>query len=141
LLERQGKLKRNFQPVEMKVAAHTPCHVKALGSDSAVSQLLSLIPGLELHTIEKGCSGMAGAFGLTSRHFETSMQIGTPLFEHVREGGFQLGVSQCSACRMQIEQGTPVAAVHPLKLLALSYGLMPEIRSRFEPSRNPLLTT
>jgi Fe-S oxidoreductase len=137
----QGKLKQNFQPIEMKAAYHTPCHVKALGNIPPVSKLLALIPGLELHSIEKGCSGMAGAFGLTTQHFETSMQIGTPLFEHIREQKFQLGVTQCSSCRMQIEQGTTVAAMHPLKLLALAYGLMPEIRSRLTPSRNPLLTT
>jgi Fe-S oxidoreductase len=137
----QGKLKQGFQPIEMKAVYHTPCHVKALGAVPAVSKLLALIPGLELHSIEKGCSGMAGAFGLTSQHFETSMQIGTPLFDHIREQRFQLGVSQCSSCRMQIEQGTAIAAIHPVKLLALAYGLMPEIRSRLEPSRNPLLTT
>jgi hypothetical protein len=27
-----------------------------------------------------------------------------------------------------MEQGTSMATVHPIKLLALSYGLMPEIR-------------
>lgn len=140
LLE-QGKLKQNFQPIEMKAVYHTPCHVKALGAVPAVSKLLALIPGLELHSIEKGCSGMAGAFGLTSQHFETSMKIGEPLFEHIQERDYQLGVSQCSSCRMQIEQGTTIAAMHPVKLLALAYGLMPEIRSRLEPSRNPLLTT
>ena len=37
-------------------------------------------------------------------------------------------MSECSTCRMQMEQGSALPTIHPVKLLALAYGLMPELR-------------
>jgi hypothetical protein len=49
------------------------------------------------------------------------------LITALRDPALQLGTTECSACRLQMEQGTAKATIHPLKLLALSYGLMPEL--------------
>ena len=111
-------------------------------TDQPLARLLALIPELEVNNIDEGCSGMAGAFGLTRENFETSLKIGEPLMRHLREStNLDVGVTECNSCRIQMEQGAPLATVHPLKLLALSYGLMPELQDRFQPSRNPLLTS
>jgi len=45
----------------------------------------------------------------------------------LRESNWQAGTTECSACKMQMEQGTSKPTIHPLKLLAMAYGLMPEI--------------
>jgi Fe-S oxidoreductase len=37
------------------------------------------------------------------------------------------GVTDCSSCRMQMEQEATIPTVHPLKILALAYGLMPQL--------------
>jgi hypothetical protein len=42
---------------------------------------------------------------------------------------------------MQMEQGNQTPTLHPLKLLALSYGLMPEIHRRLQPSRRKLVVS
>ncbi len=42
---------------------------------------------------------------------------------------------------MQMEQGTNTPTLHPLKLMALAYGLMPELRSKLKPSRQKLVVT
>lgn len=140
-LHARGRLRTDFGPLEMTVGYHTPCHLKALGTGTPLMKLLSLIPRLEVRTIEEGCSGMAGAWGLTRRNFRESIRIGWNLITRMRAGDLVAGVTECSSCKMQMEQGTHIPTVHPLKLLALSYGLMPEIQARLQPSRRKLVVS
>ncbi|MCA8992541.1 MAG: anaerobic glycerol-3-phosphate dehydrogenase subunit C [Planctomycetaceae bacterium] len=133
-LHKQGKLKKDFSPLDLTVGYHTPCHLKALEVGTPLADLLTLIPGLKLERIEKGCSGMAGAFGLADTQFETSLKIGEPLMAEMRRPDLQLGTTECSGCKLQMEQQTTIPTIHPLKLLALSYGYMPEIRRNFSPN-------
>lgn len=128
-LHRRGKLKTDFERMNLTVAYHTPCHVKALGGESGLCELLSLIPGVEVVRLEKGCSGMAGTFGIASEHFELSMQIGADLVSAMKTIQVNAGVTDCSSCRMQMEQQASIPTIHPLKLMALAYGLMPELQS------------
>jgi Fe-S oxidoreductase len=89
-----------------------------------------MVPGLTLRRIEEGCSGMAGAWGLTKDNFRMSIRLGWPLITRMRQDDLQLGTTECSSCRIQMEQGTTKPTLHPIKLLALAYGLMPEMRGR-----------
>jgi Fe-S oxidoreductase len=140
-LHAQGRLRTDFQPLDYAVGYHTPCHLKALGAGTPLANLLRLIPRLEVRTIEEGCSGMAGAWGLTRQNFRDSIRIGWGLISRMRAGDLVAGVTECSSCKMQMEQGTPTPTLHPLKLLALSYGLMPEIHRRLQPSRKKLVVS
>ena len=135
------RLKTDFAPLAYDAAYHVPCHLKALEGGTPLLDLLSLIPQLRVHTIEKGCSGMAGAFGLTKQNFAESIRQGWGLISHMRQADFDIGTTECSSCKLQMEQGTTKPTVHPLKLLALAYGLMPELRKRLEPSVNDLIAT
>jgi len=130
-LQRAGKLKTDFSPLKYDVRYHTPCHLKYLGPPSPLASLLTLIPELTVRPVDRGCSGMAGAFGLTSTNYEKSMKMGERLLVEMQEAGFTAGATECSSCRMQMEQQSSVPTLHPLKLLALSYGLLPELNSRF----------
>jgi len=96
---------------------------------------------LRLHRIEKGCSGMAGAYGLTERNFRTSIRIGWGLITQMRDPDLNLGATECSGCKFQMEQGTSTPTVHPLKLLAYAYGLMPEIENKLQPTRRKLVVS
>ena len=58
------------------------------------------------------------------------MEIGRPLMSRMQRGDLNIGTTECSSCRIQMQQGTTIQTLHPLKLLALSYGLAPEIRQR-----------
>jgi len=134
-LHARGLLKTDFSPVAMEFGYHTPCHVRYLSGDSPLAALLTLIPGLKLNRIEKGCSGMAGAFGLTTRNFEKSMTIGAGLIAEMQLPRFAAGTTECSSCQMQMEQDSPVPTLHPLKILALAYQLMPELQARITSAR------
>jgi FAD/FMN-containing dehydrogenase/Fe-S oxidoreductase len=125
-----AKLRLDLQPIKLRVAYHQPCHARALGIGAPAESLLRLIPGVELTHVEKGCSGMAGTFGLLKRNYRSSLRAGLPLLAELRSGPYDLGASECGACRTQMEQSAPFATLHPLKLLAASYGVMPEVLHR-----------
>lgn len=129
-LHHAGHLRVDFQRLPLRVGYHTPCHLKSLKSGLPFRELLELIPELDVLSLEKGCSGMAGTFGLTREHYEESMAIGRPLMERMQQPDLVAGATECSSCRLQMEQNTDTPTIHPLKLLAVSYGLLPELRDR-----------
>jgi len=134
-LDEQKKLQTDFNPLELKVAYHLPCHVKFLSQKSPLVAILNQIPNVTLNQIEKGCSGMAGAFGMTAANFETSIAIGQGLMTEMQRPDIQIGATECSSCQMQMQQQTTTPTLHPIKLLALAYGLMPEIEKRLTPKK------
>ena len=121
-----GKLQLDLRPINATLAYHMPCRLKALKVGSPGEQLLRLIPGLTVQRIEEGCSGMAGTFGLKRENYRTSLRIGWGLISRLRDPNIQAGTTECSTCKIQMEQGTTKPTIHPLKLFALAYGLMPE---------------
>ena len=124
----QGQLELDLKPINLEVGYHTPCHLRALGVGTPGRNLLRLVPGIRLRTIEKGCSGMAGTFGLKQENYRNSLRAGLPLITAVRHPSIQVGITECSTCKIQMEQGTTKPTIHPLKILALAYGLMPEFQ-------------
>jgi Fe-S oxidoreductase len=125
-----GRLRTDFKALPLSVGHHVPCHLKALGGDAAGPRLLALIPEFRVHKIDVGCSGMAGTFGLRASNYETSLEAGRPLFEELQRPGNLFGSTECSTCRMQMEEGTGKCTLHPVQYLAFAYGLMPEIGQR-----------
>ena len=122
-LHRDGELRLDFSPVRARVHYHAPCHVRTAGGTPAAERLLRLVPGLEVRPVDRGCSGMAGTFGLAREHYRTSLRIGRGVMAAMRAGD-GVGATECSACRLQMEQGTTTPTTHPVKLLAKAYGLV-----------------
>jgi Fe-S oxidoreductase len=129
-LHRQGRLRTNFRPIDAAVGCHVPCHIKALGRPPAATDLLRLIPGLRVQTIDVSCSGMAGTFGLKAANFEASKEAGRPMLEELARPRVLFGATECSTCRIQMEDGSCKRALHPVQFLALAYGLMPGLAKR-----------
>jgi len=114
---------------------------------SATLELLRAC-GYEVELMDTGCCGMAGTFGYEAEHYELSMKIGklklfpalappvppraTPppdsnaraemgkktLNSNLEKAGEGLVLSTGAACRMQIQQGTGLKAIHPVLLIA-----------------------
>jgi FAD/FMN-containing dehydrogenase/Fe-S oxidoreductase len=122
-----GKLQLDFKPLHATLGYHTPCHLNALQVGTPGKNLLGLIPGLRIHHLEEGCSGMAGTYGLLNKNYRHSLRGGLRLINRMRKPAIQAGTTECSTCKIQMEQGTSKPTIHPLKLLALSYSLMPEL--------------
>jgi len=131
-LHQEGRLKTDFRPLNLSVGHHVPCHLKALGRPPAGPELLRLIPGLRVHTIDVNCSGMAGTFGLKAANYAVSLTAGRPMLEEMSRPRVLFGSTECSTCRMQIEDGAGKRTLHPVQYLALAYGLMPELAARLK---------
>ncbi|MBT7071179.1 MAG: FAD-binding protein [Anaerolineae bacterium] len=110
-----------------KISLHGHCYQKArppaddglpVGQEATAEMLRRF--GYEVDIIPSGCCGMAGSFGYEKEHYELSMQVGELiLFPEIRklEGEIPV-VAPGTSCREQIEDGTGVAASHPLVLVA-----------------------
>lgn len=140
-LQARGDMRTDFQSLPLTAAYHTPCHLRALGKGTPLLQICRLIPQLVITDTDHGCSGMAGTFGLSRENFEESLAIGHDLIEQMRSDQIEFGMTECSSCKFQMEQQSPTPTLHPLKVLALAYGLMPEIRKRLRPNLKKLVTS
>lgn len=140
-LHHQGELELDLKPVHAVVGFHVPCHLRALHRESYGQKILQLIPALSVRPIEKGCTGMAGTYGLVQENFRSSLRIGWEVLTAMRNSQFQVAATECSACKMQIEQAGNKSAVHPIKLLARSYGLIDSDIDLFSPATSELLVT
>ncbi len=127
-----GRLSLKLKPLaEKKALLHGHCHQKAFGAMPAVLQVLKLVPGLEIETIESSCCGMAGSFGYEASHYDVSMKMAElSLLPKVRSSGADaLIVADGTSCRHQIADGLrtgrdpsasigPRDAVHVARVLA-----------------------
>jgi Fe-S oxidoreductase len=139
-LHQQGRLRTDFRPLGLSVGHHVPCHLKALGRPPAGPGLLALIPDLSVRTIDVSCSGMAGTFGLKAENYAVSLEAGRPMLAELGRPGVLFGSTECSTCRMQMEDGAGKRTLHPAQYLALAYGLVPELALRLhEPIRDLVL--
>lgn len=129
-LHKQGGLRTDFRALPISLGHHVPCHLKALGRPPAGPALLALIPEITVHTIDVNCSGMAGTFGLKASAYETSLEVGRPMLDELRRPQAMFGSTECSTCRLQMEEGSGKRTLHPAQYLALAYGLLPEVGER-----------
>lgn len=138
--DQQGRLRRDFQPLPLSLAHHTPCHRKALDPAASTPRWLADIPALRLYPLDAGCSGMAGLWGQYARHEGLSLQIAAPLQQALQQVDAAATASECTACRLQLQQLTGRRAFHPVELLALAYGLLPQLLARLRQPLHPLLS-
>ncbi len=90
-LHTTGELQLDFRPLNATLLYHTPCHLRALEVGTPGMNLLRLIPGLSVQRIERGCSGMAGTFGLKRDNYRTSLRAGWGLISSLRDSHAQAG--------------------------------------------------
>jgi len=111
-------LKLNALP-QKQALLHGHCHQKAFAAMPAVEQVLKLVPGLEVKTIESSCCGMAGSFGYEAAHYDVSMKMAEAgLLPAVREAGAEtLLIADGTSCRHQIHDGAGRTAVHVARIL------------------------
>jgi Fe-S oxidoreductase len=130
-LHQRDALPLPSEPIPGRAGYHAPCHLRAQEVGLPGLELMRLIPGLEVESIDQGCSGMAGVFGMTRRNFRTSLRIGRGLRQRLKQSDIEFGATECATCRMQMEQGLSKRTHHPLKLLAMAYGLNPSLREQY----------
>jgi len=119
-----GLLRTEFRTPLGKVSYHVPCHLRVQNLGLKTRDLLKLVPGTTLDTIER-CSGHNGTYGVKRRFRAASVRIGLPVVQRVQAAQCDHYSSDCPMAAEQIANGLPEARApeHPLRLLRLAYGI------------------
>lgn len=141
VLQERGELHEGSNPLPFTVAYHEPCHQRALVPRANIPRLLGRLSGTRLVHLDHGCSGMAGTFGMRARGYVASLRAGAAMLERVAAEDIHLATAQCSACRLQIEQGSGKRSLHPVELFAVSLGLVADPARLLAPPRGSLLVS
>ena len=127
-MHQNNELELDFNPLTMSTIYHLPCHLRAIDNDQPGRNLLRLIPGMQVLEADAGCSGMAGTYGLKGENYRTSLRIGWGLISKMQTTAAQFGTTECSSCKLQMEQGVDKPTLHPIAMLAYAYGKLPEVK-------------
>ena len=130
--KRDGLLKTDFPQPLGKISYQIPCHGRVQNIGRKTEEMLKMIPGTEVHTIER-CSGHAGTYGVKKGSHDMAMKIGKPVFKAMaahKDGGLPDYISSdCPLGGHHIAQGFDVNGLghpelnHPLTLVRKAYGL------------------
>jgi len=98
-------------------AYHAPCHARNQGLDRQAVELFGDLDGVGVEDVGDSCSGISGTYGWKAEKYETSMEIGDEMFDHMEGADGETGMTECPTCAMQMEHGTGYDVRHPLELL------------------------
>ncbi len=124
---KDGLLKKDFKAQLGKVAYHVPCHSRVQNMGQKTREMLEMVPGTELTTVER-CAGHDGTWGVKREYFDNSMKIGRPVFRQMAAPQPDYVSSDCPIAARHILQGMgdeagKAAKAHPLTLLRKAYGI------------------
>lgn len=130
--KRDGLLKTEFPQQLGNISYQVPCHGRVQNIGKKTEEMLKMIPGTEVNTIER-CSGHAGTYGVKKGSHQTAMKIGKPVFKamaNMKDGSKPDYISSdCPLGGHHIAQGFEVNGLgapelqHPISLVARAYGL------------------
>ena len=124
LRKTEGKLRTDFRKPLGKIAYHVPCHLRVQNLGLKTRDLLALVPGTQIDTIER-CSGHDGTYAVKRESHEVSMKICGPVISRVQGAEADHYTSDCPMAGHQIENGLRDGRKpeHPLSLLRQAYGI------------------
>ena len=109
-----------LKPLNLTATYHSPCHLERTGGVMYTIEVLRRIPGLQLTLLHSECCGLAGTYGF-KKEFETLAEdIGQPLFRQIRATAPDVVITDCEACKWQIEAHTGLQVLHPVSVLAMA---------------------
>ena len=123
-------LAEGLEPIVGGVSVHLACHARAQNMGPKAADMLRYIPDTDVDVIER-CSGHGGTFGVLKPTHEVAMKVGKPVARTAKKNGRKNIASDCPLAAKHILQGMnalgdapqDVRAVHPIELIAQSYGL------------------
>jgi glycerol-3-phosphate dehydrogenase subunit C len=118
-----GKLDTDLGAVPSRMVYYPPCHLREQEIGEPYAELLCLIPGISLETIDGAfyCCGMAGIMGFKRDFHEVSAAMGSRLMERIRTLRPERLLSDCLSCRIQFNQLLPYKVLHPIEILREAY--------------------
>jgi Fe-S oxidoreductase len=124
LRHKSDRLKLDFKHALGTIAYHAPCHQRVQNIGPRTRDILKLIPGTTVETIER-CSGHDGTYAMKREFHDVSMRIAAPVVERFGKIGADHYASDCPMAARQIHHGLKVAESpeSPLSLLRHAYGV------------------
>ncbi len=121
---RAGLLVTDFKQSLGKVTWQVPCHQRVQNIGPKTRDILKLVPGTEVVTIER-CSGHDGTYGVKHKTYAISRKLAKPVEKRVQQSEADYFTSDCPMAGGHIAHGLgdKPAAQHPLSLLRLAYGI------------------
>jgi glycerol-3-phosphate dehydrogenase subunit C len=122
-LHRSGQLNTALGPVWERMAYYPPCHLREQKIGAPFTDLLHLIPGVSMESIEGAfhCCGIAGIMGFKREFHEVSVAMGKGLMERIKAVHPERLVTDCLSCRIQFNQLLPYEVSHPIEVLRDGY--------------------
>jgi len=125
-------LAQGLAPVEGGVTLHFACHARAQNMGAMGAEMLRQIPNTEIKVVER-CSGHGGSLGVKTEFFEVGLKVGKPAMNQIVKNGTAHLCSECPLAGAHLVQGIegiegenkPTASLHPIQILARSYGIEP----------------
>ena len=120
-MHKKNLLKKPASPQSREFLYHCPCHLLAAGNSEASINLLTDICNAAVKNLNAGCCGMAGTFGMQKKNYDLSISISEKLKSAILSNPNKPILTECGACKMQIEHITNRQVIHPVKILVESY--------------------
>jgi FAD/FMN-containing dehydrogenase/Fe-S oxidoreductase len=113
-----NKLKIPSKSIAEEFVYHLPCHLCAVGLEGASIKLLQEHCSVKVVDLKAGCCGIAGTFGMQKKNFDLSSKISESLKNALESAPTKNVLTECAACKMQIEHISDCTVRHPIKILA-----------------------
>ena len=123
-----GKLQLDFKPVNATVGYHHALPSQGAGRRHARRESAAADSGPDVQRIERGCSGMAGTYGLKRENYRNSLRAGWGLISAVRDAG--VAGRHHRVQRLQDANGARHDQADDSSAQAAGAGLRPDARGR-----------
>jgi glycerol-3-phosphate dehydrogenase subunit C len=122
-LHRTGELDVRFRALHERSVYYPPCHLREQEIGTPFAELLSLIPGFHVESIDGPfyCCGAAGIMGFKRDFHESSIKMAGKLIERINILGPEKLLTDCLGCRYQFNHLTPYEVSHPIEVLKEAY--------------------
>jgi Fe-S oxidoreductase len=108
-----------------RIAYQMPCHLRAQNMGFKTRDVIGLIPGADVHTIES-CTAMDGTWGLKKEYFPTSLHYAKRVAQKMEAAKPLTFMTDCGLSALQIEEARGERPRHPVTILREAYGLPDE---------------
>ena len=124
LRHKAGMFNIDFAESIGRVSYHVACHQRVQRIGMKTRDILSLIPGTEIDTIER-CSGHDGTYAIKQEFHQTAMKIAKPVVNRIRNFEPDSYASDCPMAGHHLSAGLADGShtSHPISLLRQAYGI------------------
>jgi glycerol-3-phosphate dehydrogenase subunit C len=118
-IQEKRKLKTKQSGAGIPMVYYAPCHQRELQIGQPYYHLLKSLPDSDIIQTRGAmqCCGMGGHLGYRKSFHSHTLSIGEPLFEQLLSEKDRIIITDCSSCKIQLQQALSRKVFHPLELL------------------------